>query len=175
MTGVMRRCDPDQTRRKRVVYWETFSGTGAQLGGFEDGYGLAFQVEDSLPGEAGEGARESLARDAGRLGHLLAREGGLEDDPPLGDPSLLGGEVEEHTGYPLGGAVEDEVTHQVFELAGPGRQGSGETEGALRKPVHDLEQVVAEDGVEHAVGEGRGTLTLGPAFERRPQAEHGAV
>src|SRR5829696_5342774 len=176
MTAVIRICDPDQTRRKLALCWEGFSGTGAQFGWLEDGYGPgALQLEDALPGEAGECAREGFARDAGRLGHLLAREGGLEDDAPLGNSTLLGGEVEEHARHPLGGAVEDEVTHQILQLPGPGSQGSGEPEGGFREAGHDLEQVVAEDGVEHAVGEGRGSPILGPAFERRPQAEHGAV
>src|SRR5918993_829241 len=103
MTEVMGMCDPGQTRSKRALCWEMFSGTGAELGGHQYSYSPgALQLEDAVPGEAGEGAREGLARDAGRLGHLLAREGRLEDDAPLGDPSLLGGEVEEHTGYPLG-------------------------------------------------------------------------
>src|SRR5215210_8373442 len=161
---------------QRALCWERFSGTGAELGWLEDGYGpRALQLEDAVPGEAGEGARECLARDACRLGHLLAREGGLEDDAALGDPSLLGGEVEEHARHPLGRAVEDEVAHQVLQLAGPGGQGTGEAEGAFGEAVHDLEQVVAEDGVEHAVGEGRGPLALGPTFESRPEAEHRAV
>src|SRR5215207_9222791 len=159
MTTVIRICDPGQMRSKRALCWERFSGTGAELGGLEYGYGPgALQLEDVLPGEAGEGAREGLARDAGRLGHLLARERGLEDDAPLGDPPLLGGEVEEHARHPLGGAVEDEVAHQVLQLAVPGRQSSSESKGALREAVHDLEQIVAEDGVEHAVGEGRRPL-----------------
>src|SRR5215207_897234 len=176
MTTVIRICDPGQMRSKRALCWERFSGTGAELGGLEYGYGPgALQLEDVLPGEAGEGAREGLARDAGRLGHLLAREGRLEDDAPLGDPPLLCGEVEEHAGYPLGRTVEDEVADQVLRLAGPGRQSAGEAEGGLGEAAHDLDQVVAEDGVEHAVGEGRSPLALGPAFERRPEAEHGAV
>src|ERR687896_1545720 len=123
--------DPDQKRGTGAGYCEGFSGTGAELGWPEDGYGLAVEVEDALPGEAGEGAREGLARDASRLGHLLAREGGLEDDPPLGDPSLLGGEVQEHAGHPLGGAVEDEIPDEVLQLAGPGSQASREAHGAL--------------------------------------------
>src|ERR671917_2907697 len=109
-----------------------FSGPGAELCGLEDGYGpRALQLEDALPGEAGEGAGEGFARDAGRLGHLLAREGGFEDDAPLGDASLLGGEVQEHAGYPLGGAVEDEVADEVLQLAGTVGQSSGESDGAL--------------------------------------------
>src|SRR3712207_8803042 len=106
MTGVMATCDPDQ---KLVGGAGPLSATGAELGRVEDGYGLAVEVEDAIAGEAGEGAREGLARDARGLGHLLAREGWLEDDAPLGDPSLLGGEVEEHADHPLGGAAEDEV------------------------------------------------------------------
>src|SRR5918997_4519690 len=149
MIRVMGACDPDQS----VASGRVLSGTGAELGGLEDGYGLAVEVEDTIPGEAGEGAREGLARDASRLGHLLAREGGLEDDPPLGDPSLLGGEVEEHTGHPLGGAVEDEIPDEVLQLAGPGSQGSCEADGALGEATHDLQEILAEDGVEHAVGE----------------------
>src|SRR5215211_1354157 len=176
MTGVMGRCDPDQTHPRQAVYWEGFSGTGAELGRLEDGYGLgALQFEDAVPGESGERAREGLTRDAGRLGHLLAREGGFEDDAPLGDPSLLGGEIQEHAGHPLRGAVEDEVADEVLQLAGTGGQSSGESDGAFREAAHDLEQVVAEDGVEHAIGEGRGSLALWAAFEGRPQAEHGAV
>src|SRR5918994_1455026 len=176
MTAIIGMCDPGQTRFEWALCWEWFSGAGAELGGLEDGYGPgALQLEDALPGEAGEGAREGFARDTGSLGHLLAREGGLEDDTPLGDPTLLGGEVEKHARHSLGGAVEDEVAHQILQLAGPGSQGSSEPEGGFREAGHHLEQVVAEDGVEHAVGEGRGSPILGPAFKRRPQAEQGAV
>src|SRR5215218_7016388 len=106
MTAVMQSCDPGQTTGKRGIYREGFSGTGAQLGWSEDGDGLAIQVEDAIAGEAGEGAREGLARDARRLRHLLAGEGWLEDDATLGHPSLLGSEVQEHTGDALGGAAE---------------------------------------------------------------------
>jgi hypothetical protein len=35
---------------------EPFSGTGAELGGHEYGYGLAAEVENALFGEPGEGA-----------------------------------------------------------------------------------------------------------------------
>src|SRR5215212_1732494 len=176
MTAIIGTCDPGQTCRERTLCWERVSGTGAELGGFEDGYGpRALQLENTVPGEAGEGAREGLARDACRFGHLLTRKGGLEDDAALGDPSLLGGEVEEHARHPLGRAVEDEVAHQVLQLTVPGGQGTGEPEGALREAVHELQQVVAEDGVEHAVSEGSGPLALGPAFEGRAQAEDGAV
>src|SRR5215210_4673679 len=150
---------------QRALCWERFSGTGAEFGWLEDSYGpRALQLEDAVPGEAGEGARESLARDAGRLGHLLAREGGLEDDTPLGDPPLLRGEVEEHARHPLRRAAEDEVADQVLQLAVSGRQSAGEAEGGLGEAAHDLDQVVAEDGVEHAVGEGRRPLALGAAF-----------
>src|SRR5918993_1080898 len=176
MTAVIGICGPGQTQRKRALCWEGFSGTGAQFGRLEDGYGPgALQLKDALPGETGEGAREGFARDAGRLGHLLAREGGLEDDTPLGDPTLLGGEVAKHARHSLGGAVEDEGAHQILQLAGPGSQGSSEPKGGFRETGHHLEQVVAEDSVEHAVGEGRGSPILGPAFERCPQTEHGAV
>src|SRR5215203_5408497 len=176
MTAVIGKCDPGQTRSKPELYWEGFSGSSAELGGLEYGYSPgALQLEDAVPGEAREGAREGLARDAGSLGHLLAREGWLEDDAPLGDPPLLRGEVEEHARHPLGRAVEDEVADQVLQLAVPGRQSAGEAEGGLGEAAHDLDQVVAEDGVEHAVGEGCSPLALGPAFERRPEAEHGAV
>src|SRR5215207_782620 len=176
MTTVIRICDPGQMRSKRALCWERFSGTGAELGGLEYGYSPgALQLEDAVTGEAGEGAREGLARDAGCFGHLLPREGGLEDDAPLGDPPLLCGEVEEHARHPLGRAVEDEVANQVFQRVVPGRQSAGEAKGALGEAAHDLDQVVAEDGVEYAVGEGRRPLALGPAFERRPEAEHGAV
>src|SRR5215208_571881 len=176
MIAIIGRCDPGQTCRKRTLCWERFSGTGSELGRFEDGYGpRALQLEDIVPDEAGEGAREGLARDACRLGHLLAREGRLEDDAALSDPSLLGGEVEEHARHPLGCAVEDEVTHQILQLAVPGGQGTGQPECTLRETVHELQQVVAEDRVEYTVGEGRGPLALGPAFEGRAQAEDGAV
>src|SRR5918997_4468224 len=120
MTGVMRTCDPDQIGSERAGCWEGFSGTRTEFGGLENCNGLTAEVEDALAGEAREGAREGLARDAGRLGHLLAAEGRLEDDAPLGDAALLGGEVEEHAGHPLGGAAKDEVTYEIFELAGPG-------------------------------------------------------
>src|ERR671910_3722326 len=143
MIRVMGACDPDQS----VASGRVLSGTGAELGGLEDGYGLAVEVEDALPDEAGAGAREGFARDAGPLGHLLAREGGLEDDTPLGDPTLLGGEVEKHARHSLRGAVEDEVAHQILQLAGPGSQGSGEPECGFWEAGHHLEQVVAKDGV----------------------------
>src|SRR5919112_28002 len=115
MTAVIRGRDPDQKPRKSAGYWEGFSGTGAELGGAGGGYGLSVGGPDVLPG-AGEG----LARDAGGLGHLLAGERGLEDDAPLRDAAFFGGEVQEHAGHPLGGAAEDEVADEVFELAGAG-------------------------------------------------------
>src|SRR4028118_1824435 len=94
MTGVIVGCDLDQITRISAGYWEGFSGTGAELGGLEDGYGLAVKVQDILLGEAGEGAGKRLARDASGLRHLLAGERGLEDHAPLGYASLLGGEVQ---------------------------------------------------------------------------------
>src|ERR687894_1474730 len=99
MTAVIVACDLDQKSRKSAGYWERFSGTGAELGGLEDGHGLAVEVEDIFLGEPGEGAGECLARDAGRLGHLLPAERGLEDDAPFGDAPLLGREVQEHAGH----------------------------------------------------------------------------
>src|SRR5215210_7071988 len=115
MTRVMVACDSDQ------IYCsccERFSGTVAKLGGFEYGYGLAAEIQDALLGEPAQGAREGFAGNAGRLGHLLARERGPEDDAPLGHPTLFGGEVQEHAGYSLRRAVENGVADPVLELAG---------------------------------------------------------
>src|SRR4028119_2496484 len=120
MTRVIAGCDLDQITRKSASYWEGFSGTGAKLGGLGDGYGLAVEVQDVLLGEAGEGAGEGLARDAGGLRHLLAGERGLEDHAPLGHAALLGGEVQEHPGYPLRGAAEDQVADEGAPPAGAG-------------------------------------------------------
>src|SRR4028119_1552743 len=91
MTGVIAGCDLDQIARKSAGYWEGFSGTGAELGGLEDGYGLAVEGQDVLLGEAREGAGEGLARDAGGLRHLLAGERGLEGPAPPGHAPPLGG------------------------------------------------------------------------------------
>src|SRR4028119_2234804 len=120
MTRVIAARDLDQITRKSTGYWEGFSGTGAELGGLEDGYSLAVEVQDVLLGEAGEGAGESLPRDAGGLRHLLAGERGLEDHAPLGHAPLLGGEVQEHPGHPLRGAAEDQVADEVLQPAGAG-------------------------------------------------------
>src|SRR5215210_120792 len=175
MIAVIRACDLDQTPSGNRACCERFSATGAEFGGPEDGNGLAAEVEDALFGEPREGAGEGLARDAGGLGHLLPAQGGLEDDAAFGDPALFGGEVQEHAGDPLRGAAEDEVADEVLELAGPRGQGPGEADGAVGEAAHDLEEVIAEDSVEHAVGEGRSALALGPAFEGGAQAKHGAV
>src|SRR4028119_1522483 len=109
MTGVIAGRDLDQITRKSAGYWEGFSGTGAELGRLEDGYGLAVEVQDVLLGEAGECSGEGLARDAGGLRHLLAGERGLEDHAPLGHAALLGGEVQEHPGHPPPGAAADQA------------------------------------------------------------------
>src|SRR4028119_1999628 len=116
MTRAIAERDLDQITRKSAGYWEGFSGTGAKLGRLEDGYSLAVEVQDVLLGEAGEGAGERLARDAGGLRHLLAGERGLEDHAPLGNAPLLGGEVQEHAGHPLRGAAEYQVAYEVLEL-----------------------------------------------------------
>src|SRR5918998_5141928 len=175
MTAVIRGRDPDQKPRKSAGYWGGFSGTGAELGGLGDGYGLCVEGQDVLLGEAGEGAGEGLARDAGGLGHLLAGERGLEDDAPLRDAAFFGGEVQEHAGHPLGGAAEDEVADEVFELAGAGGEDPVQADGPLREAAHHVEEVVAEDGVEHAVGERRGALALRAAFEGGAEAQYRAV
>src|SRR5687767_13357049 len=153
MTGIIRVCDLGQTVVETRPCCERFSGTGAEFGGPEDGYGLAAEVEDALFREPREGARESLARDPRGLGHLLPAQRRLEDDAPFCDATLLRGEVEEHAGDPLRGATEDEIAYEVLQLASPRSQGPGEANGAVWGAAHDLEEVVAEDGVEHAVGE----------------------
>src|SRR4028119_973974 len=170
MTGVIAGCDLDQIARKSRGYWEGFSGTGAELGGLEDGYGLAVEVQDVLLGEAGEGAGEGLARDAGGLRHLLAGERGLEDHAPLGHAPLLGGEVQEHAGYSLRGAAEDQVADEVLELAGAGGENAVQADGAPGEAAHNVEEVVAEHGVEHAVGKRRGALALRAALEGGAEA-----
>src|SRR4028119_1139030 len=175
MTGVIAGCDLDQIARKSRGYWEGFSGTGAELGGLEDGYGLAVEVQDVLLGEAGEGAGEGLARDAGGLRHLLAGERGLEDHAPLGHAPLLGGEVQEHAGYSLRGAAEDQVADEVLELAGAGGENAVQADGAPGEAAHNVEEVVAEHGVEHAVGKRRGALALRAALEGGAEAQYGAV
>src|SRR4028119_932778 len=156
MTGVIAGRDLDQITRKSAGYWEGFSGTGAELGRLENGHGLAVEVEYVLLGETGEGAGEGLPRDAGGLRHLLARERGFEDHAPLGYASLLGGEVQEHAGHPLRGAAEDQVAHEILELAGAGGEGPGQPGGAPGGAGHHVEEVVAEDGAEQAAGERRG-------------------
>src|SRR5215213_9736588 len=175
MIGVMRAFDRGHTCVVNRLCCERFSATGAEFGGPEDGYGLATEVEDALFGEPREGAGEGLARDTGGLGHLLPAQGRLEDHAAFGDPAFFRSEVEEHAGDPLRGAAEDEVADQVFQLAGSRGQGPRDSNGALGETAHDLEQVVAEDGVEHAVGQGRRALALGPAFQSRAEAEHRAV
>src|SRR5918993_2961828 len=176
MTGIMRACDLGQTAVGTRPCCERFSATGAEFGGPEDGYGLAaYQVEDAFFGEPREGAGESLARDTGGLGHLLPAQGRLEDDAAFGNPALLRGEVEEHSRDPLWGAAEDEVADEVFKFAGPRGQDPGEPDGAVGEAAHGLEEVVAEDGVEHAVREGRSALALGTAFQGGAEAEHGPV
>src|SRR4028119_1521354 len=175
MTGVIAGCDLDQIARKSGGYWEGFSGTGAELGGLENGYGLAVEVQDVLLGEAGEGAGEGLARDAGGLCHLLAGERGLEDHAPLGYASLLGSEVQEHAGYSLRGAAEDQVADEVLELSGAGGENAVQADGAPGEAAHHVEEVVPEHGVEHAVGKRRGALALRAAFEGGAEAQDGAV
>src|SRR3712207_9433325 len=92
MTAVIETRDPGQARSRSALCWEGFSGTGAQLGGLEDGYGPgALQLKDALPGEAGEGGRGGFAADGGRLGPLLAREGGLKEDRSEGGRGGEGG------------------------------------------------------------------------------------
>src|SRR5215212_1587097 len=175
MIRVMRACDLGQTAVVNPPCCDRFSATSAEFGRPEDSYGLTAEVEDVLFGEPRESAGEGLARDAGSLGHLLPAERRLEDDAAFGDAALLRGEVQEHTGNPLWGAAEDEVANEVFQLAGPRGKRPGEADGAVREAAHDLEQVVAEDGVEDAVGKGRCALTLGPAFQGGAEAEHGPV
>jgi hypothetical protein len=71
--------------------------------------------------------------------------------------------------------VEDEVADEVLELAGPGGECPGETQGGFGIRGHQVYEIVAEDGVEHAIGEGGRPLALGFAFEGRSEAEDGAV
>src|SRR5919107_5071272 len=175
MIGIMQAFDRDHTPPINRLCCERFSATGAEFGGPEDGYGLAAEVEYALFGEPREGAGEGLARDARGLGHLLPAQGGLEDHAAFGDPALFRGEVEEHTGDPLRGATEDEVAYEVFQLAGSRGQGARDANGAVRKAAHDLEEVVAEDGVEHAVGQGRRALALRLALQGRAEAQHRTV
>src|SRR5215203_52153 len=175
MIGIMRAFDRDHKPVVNRPCCKRFSATGAEFGGPEDGYGLAAEVEYALLGESREGAGEGLARDAGSLGHLLPTQGRFEDHAAFGDAALLRSEVEEHAGDPLRGAAEDEVADQVFQLAGSRGQRPRDSDGAVGETAHDLEQVVTEDGVEHAVGQGRCALALGPAFQGCAEAEHRAV
>src|SRR5215212_1248164 len=175
MIGIMRALDRDHKPVVNRPCCKRFSATGAEFGGPEDSYGLASEVEYALLGEPREGAGKGLARDAGGLGHLLPAQGRFEDHAAFGDAALLCSEVEEHTGNPLRSAAEDEVADQVFQFAGSRGQGPRDADGAVGETAHDLEQVAAEDGVEHAVGQGCRDLALGPAFQGRGEAEHRAV